>query len=95
LDGFGLATLAPAGSDDALLPTVRLHPLVRDASRPPAGSSEQLASLLLAAQLLKRAAPGTGSPEDVTTWAARELLSPHASQVLSDLMACADNPDEG
>jgi len=96
LDDFGLVTLAPAGPDTALLPTVRLHPLVRDASRPPAGSRDQLENLALAALLLARAtaAPETGSPDDPSKQPAWQLLTPHASQVFSELTARTDSPGE-
>ena len=94
LDDFGLIDLTPASQDPAALPAARLHPLVRDTSRPPAGTSEQMTMLGMAARLLTRAAAETGLPEDPAMWPAWQLLAPHAAHVFRSLTAEPDAPDD-
>jgi tetratricopeptide (TPR) repeat protein len=88
LAGFGLIDLT--GNADDGVAVARLHPLVRDISRP---HSDQLAAhLALAARLLRRAAEAeeTGLPEDPSMWPMWQVLEPHATYVFETLTSCAD-----
>ena len=94
LGDFGLLDLDAPGQA-ARVPAARLHPLVRDASRPAAGP--ELAALTeLAARLLKRAAAAqeTGLPEDPPAWPAWQLLAPHSTAVFAALVAEPDASDD-
>jgi Tetratricopeptide repeat len=95
LADHGLADLGTSGAPGGIA-VARLHPLVRDASRPAAGSMDQLAFLGLAARLLRRAAESeeTGLPEDPAGWPAWQLLAPHATAVLAAVTADPGCPDE-
>lgn len=68
LDDFGLLDLDAGSEPPAGIPVARVHPLVRDTSRPAAGP-DRLSYLELAARLLGRAARAgeTGLPEDPQT----------------------------
>ena len=95
LADFGLIDLDTGGQDQAVIPVTRLHPLVRDTSRPAAGP-ERLAFLELAARLLQRAAAAeeTGLPEDPLMWPVWQLLVPHSIMVFDSLTSepdCADD----
>ena len=94
LDSFGLIDLG-VSDGPAAIPVARLHPLVRDTSRP-AAAGDRLAFLELAARLLQRAAAAeeTGEPEDPPMWPAWQLLTPHAAQVLDNLTAELGHPDD-
>jgi hypothetical protein len=93
LDAFGLIDLS--SSDKTDIPTARLHPLVRDASAPQVANRELADCLDLAAKLLKYATdqqPGT--PEDPTTWPARQLLAPHAIYAFDSVMSEPGRSDD-
>jgi plasmid stability protein len=94
LDSFGLIDLGATGSPAA--PVARLHPLVRDTSRPAAGTGQRLAFLELAARLLQQAAAAeeTGLPEDPPMWPAWQLLAPHAAHLLDSLTAEPRHSDD-
>jgi len=87
LDDFDLIDLDFSGEDPDKIRVARLHPLVRDASQPAAGSHERMTFLNLAALLLKRAAAAkqAGRPEDPKRWPAWQLLAPHPGYVLDRL----------
>ena len=91
LDEFGLVDL----DTSAPVPVARLHPLVRDTSRPAAGPARQ-AFLELAARLLGRAAHAdeTGLPEEPPMWPVWQLLVPHSVALLSSVAAEPDCPDD-
>ncbi len=95
LDDFGLIDLDTSGQGSAAISVARLHPLVRDTSRPAAGP-DRLAFLELAARLLGRAAhaKGTGRPEDPPMWPIWQLLVPHSAMVLASLASEPDCPDD-
>jgi tetratricopeptide (TPR) repeat protein len=95
LDDFGLIDLDTSGQSPAAIPVARLHPLVRDTSRPAAGP-DRLAFLELAARLLGRAAYAneTGLPEDPPMWPIWQLLVPHSAMVLASLTSEPDCPDD-
>ena len=95
LDDFGLIDLDTSGQGPAAIPVARLHPLVRDTSRPAAGP-DRLAFLELAARLLGRAAHAkeTGLPEDPPMWPIWQLLVPHSAMVLASLASEPDCPDD-
>jgi tetratricopeptide (TPR) repeat protein len=86
LDAFDLIDIdldfSGEGSDK-----IRLHPLVRDASRPAAGSQERMTLLNLAALLLRQAAAPqrAGRPENPKWWPVWQLLAPHPGYVLDSL----------
>ena len=94
LDDFGLLDLDSA-AQAAPIPVARLHPLVRDTSRPVPGA-ERLAFAELAARLLKRAAAAeeTGLPEDPQMWPAWQLLAPHSAAVLETLASEPGGSDD-
>ncbi|MFI7448487.1 hypothetical protein ACIBQX_13410 [Nonomuraea sp. NPDC049714] len=75
------------------LPVARLHPLVRDTSRP-APDPDLLAVTELAARPLKAAAEAAEEIEDPPTWSAWQRLAPHAAVVLNSLSALPDSSDE-
>jgi tetratricopeptide (TPR) repeat protein len=92
---FGLIDLT-AGRDGSLALT-RLHPLVRDTSRPrPGGDHSERAYLALAAVLLHRAATSedTGSPDDPAKWPIWQTLAPHALHVFQSLIRDTVDPDQ-
>ncbi|WP_369192610.1 tetratricopeptide repeat protein [Streptomyces sp. R08] len=72
LAGLGLVDLSPATGSDAL-PTLRVHPLVRDASLDHAALGTAVTALHSAAFAAK-----TGGPEDQDYWDHWRLLQPHA-----------------
>ena len=92
LAGFGLIDLT--GNSDNAVAVIRLHPLVRDTSRPrpDTGPDEHAGYLELAARLLKHAAAAkeTGLPEDPATWPMWQLLVPHAVYVFDALTSGTD-----
>jgi hypothetical protein len=95
LAGFGLIDLIT--SDDRNLAVIRLHPLVRDTSRP--GSSEldeHKTYLTLGAELIRRATDfeQTGLPEDPATWPMWQVLAMHAFCLFDTLTASPDCPDD-
>jgi hypothetical protein len=95
LAGFGLIDLI--SSDGNRLAAIDVHPLVRDTSRPSASGSDDRASyLMLAAELLRRAAAAdqTGLPEDPKTWPLWQALAPHAGYVFDTLAASPDCSDQ-
>ncbi len=73
----------------------RLHPLIRDASRPAATGSNYLTYLGLAARLLEQAtaAQETGLPEDPPMWPAWQQITPHAAHIFGHLTAQPASPD--
>ena len=95
LAGFGLIDLS--GNTDNAVAVTRLHPLVRDSSRPHlgAGPEEHAGYLELAARLLERATgtEETGLPEDPASWPVWQLLVPHGVYVFEALTSGADYPD--
>ena len=94
LDDFGLIDLDAGSQAPAAVPVARVHPLVRDTSRPPAGPG-WLALTELAARLLERAAATeeTGLPEDPPMWPAWQLLAPHCAVIFASLTAELDGSD--
>ena len=82
LDDFGLIDMDTSGPGPAAIRVARLHPLVRDTSRP-AAEPERLAYLELSAKMLQRAADDetTGEPENPLAWPAWQLLAPHIAAV--------------
>ena len=84
LAGFGLIDLA---TDDDTLSLIRLHPLVRDTSRPRSDDDPDECDtyLTLAAKLIRQAAQDVGSPKDPATWPMWQLLSPHSLYVFESL----------
>jgi hypothetical protein len=94
LDGFGLIDL-DISDDQTAIPVIRLHPLVRDTSRPGAEGGDRPALLGLAARLLQKAATkDAGFPSDPATWPIWQLLSAHAVHVFETLMAEPACPDD-
>jgi tetratricopeptide (TPR) repeat protein len=87
LDAFDLIDLDVSGEDPDKIRVARLHPLVRDASQPAAGSDERTTFLNLAALLLQRAAAAkeAGQPEDPKSRPVWQLLAPHPEYVLDRL----------
>lgn len=74
---------------------LRLHPLVRDTSRPSATDSMPI--LAIAASLAKRASTDsldTGLPEDPSTWRIWRLLARHSQYVFATLSALPDCTDD-
>ena len=93
LAGFGLIDLISTDSNQ--LAVVRLHPLVRDTSRPDARDpDEREAYLVLAAELLRRAAEQADVPEDPAMWSTWQVLGAHAIYIFDTLTASSDCPDE-
>jgi hypothetical protein len=95
LDDHGLIDLAVGGQGPGGLAVARLHPLVRDTSRPPAGSPERLAFLKLTARLLQRASRSDQMwlPEDPLVWPMWQLVVSHAAAVFRSLAADPRCPD--
>ena len=95
LNDFGLIDLDPSSQTRSAVLVARLHPLVRDTSRPPAGP-DRLPFLELATRLLGRAARAeeTGLPEDPPKWPIWHLLAPHSAVVFGSLESAADCPDD-
>ena len=95
LAGFGLIDLDAPGPLEEVsggVQVLRLHPLVRDASRHPAdadGDDDQAAFLGLAAALAAHAASlkQTGLPEDPQKWPVWQSLTPHAFYLLDSSAA--------
>jgi hypothetical protein len=87
LEDVGLVDLTRAKDSASGIGVIRLHPLVRDTSRPDAATDDGLTLLTVTAALLERAttAPDTGHPEDPPTWPIWRLLTPHAAQSLDAL----------
>jgi len=86
LTGLGLLDRA----DSATPPSrdgpaaLRMHPLIRDASRHRLRSTGQMPPLLaLAARLLDQATDDSGRPDDPATWPILRLLAPHPLHVLT------------
>lgn len=95
LRDFGLIDLTIPGQPTESAPILRLHPLVRDASRPSPGSADRLADLDVAARLISAAvtADEPGPPGDPAGWPGWQLLSPHASHLFASVAAeprCSD-----
>jgi tetratricopeptide (TPR) repeat protein len=93
LAGFGLIDVTAARDGAPAL--IRLHPLVRDTSRPgPGGDYSERAYLALAAVLLHRAAASedVGSPDDPAKWPIWQVLVPHALHVFQRLSGDAASP---
>jgi len=86
LDDFGLIDLDASSQIPPAVPVTRIHPLVGDTSRPPAGPG-RLAFTELAAQLLQRAAATeeTRLPEEPPGWPAWQLLAPHCAVIFASL----------
>jgi len=97
LTDFDLIDMDPSGEDPNQIGEARLHPLVRDTSRPPAGSAERAMFLNLAAQLLEPAAAPeqAGRPEDPKRWQLWRLLAPHPGHVLDALEREPGYPADG
>jgi tetratricopeptide (TPR) repeat protein len=93
LAGFGLIDFV--GGETGTVPRViRLHPLVRDTSRP-GSRDERAAYLALAASLLRRAADATGWLDDPAAAQSRwQALAPHAFHVFETLTAAAGFPSD-
>jgi hypothetical protein len=95
LAGFGLIDLT--GNSNKAVAVTRLHPLVRDTSRPHQGAEpdEHTSYLELAARLLDGAtkAEETGLPEDPAAWPTWQLVVPHAMYVFEALTCGGDYPD--
>jgi tetratricopeptide (TPR) repeat protein len=84
----------PQADSDGGIEVVRLHPLVRDTSRAPAGSGDELEYLDLTARLLHHAADGptAGRSDDPDHWPHWRLLTPHAFGVREAVSALAAPP---
>src|ERR1035438_5098284 len=94
LIGFGLIDLT--GIDDDAVPGIRLHPLVRDTSRPrpTADADDHNGYLELAARLLEHTvAEKLGKPEDPVSWPIWQLLVPHAVYVFEAVISGPGYPD--
>ena len=94
LEDFALVDLMSGDGD--MLSATRLHPLVRDTSRPGTGDpDERDAYLMLAAELLRRAATAeeAGLPEDPAMWPKWQTLVPHARHVFNTLTSGPRYPD--
>ncbi len=87
LSDVGLIDLTRAKDSASGIGVIRLHPLVRDTSRPDATSDDGPTLLAMAATLLERAtaAPEIGSPMDPPTWPIWRLLAPHVEESLDFL----------
>ncbi|WP_406302828.1 tetratricopeptide repeat protein [Streptomyces sp. NBC_00885] len=73
---LGLVDLSSTNNDTDALPTLRVHPLVRDASRSHTALNTAVAALTVAAL-----ANETGIPEEPAYWDHWRLLQPHASDL--------------
>ena len=84
LAGFGLIDLT---SQDDVPAMARVHPLVRDTSRPrpDATADDDGQYLVLASQLVVEAAEAGDPPEEPTTWPMWQALTPHAIHVFMTL----------
>ncbi|MYQ66380.1 MULTISPECIES: NB-ARC domain-containing protein, partial [unclassified Streptomyces] len=87
LAGLGLVDLSPAGGSDAL-PTLRVHPLVRDASLDHAALGAAVTALHSAAFAHERAVP-----EEPDYWDHWRLLQPHALDLFHRATA-TESPDQ-
>ncbi|MGO9778594.1 MAG: FxSxx-COOH system tetratricopeptide repeat protein [Streptosporangiaceae bacterium] len=96
LDALDLIDLDFSGEGQGKIRVARLHPLVRDASQPAAGSPERMTFLNLAARLLRRAAAAQRAerPEDPNCWPVWQLLAPHPGYVLDRLEREPGYPEE-
>jgi tetratricopeptide (TPR) repeat protein len=95
LAGFGLVDIT--GDGDGTVPRViRLHPLIRDTSRPSASRGERATYLTLAGKLLGVVAESADylSPEDPATWPLWQALTPHAHHIFEILTATPGYPDD-
>ena len=95
LDDFGLIDLDTSGQGLAAVPVARLHPLVRDTSRPAAGPG-RLAFLELAVRLLGRAAHADelACPKTRRCGPSGSCWSRTAPWSLSSLASEPDCPDD-
>lgn len=87
LAGFGLIDIT-GGEDRAVLPVIRLHPLIRDTSRSSASQDERATYLTLAGNLLGGMAESedTYSPEDPAMWPLWQVLAPHVLYTFETLI---------
>ena len=95
LVGFGLIDLIDSNGEN--LASIRLHPLVRDTSRPDdSNPDERKAYLMLAAELLHHAATTEtiGLPEDPASWPKWEVLVIHVIHIFNTLTADRHCMDE-
>ncbi|TDE24947.1 tetratricopeptide repeat protein [Actinomadura sp. 6K520] len=92
LNDTGLLDLMTARTTDDI-PALRLHPLVRDVSRPAEHGARYLAT---AAKLLVGAAHGkkTGLPEDPAKWHLWQMLVPHCLHVLVTIKALPESDSQ-
>ncbi|MFK4223425.1 tetratricopeptide repeat protein [Streptomyces sp. NPDC019890] len=88
LAGLGLIDLSPTTTGSGSLATVRVHPLVRDASR-----SDTALSTAVSAMHSAAFADETGVPEEPAYWDHWRLLQPHASDLFHRATA-ASLPDD-
>ena len=93
LDTFGLLSLGSPGAglpETRSLATLRLHPLIRDASLFHLHDTRQASAIFrLAAQLLTRAADRPGSYSDAANWDLFRLLAPHPKHLLIQAAAAS------
>ncbi|WP_406218498.1 FxSxx-COOH system tetratricopeptide repeat protein [Streptomyces canus] len=73
LASLGLLDLAESNAEPGTLPTARVHPLVRDATRSPMSLGTAISAMYSAA-----VADVTGIPEEPAYWDCWRLLQPHA-----------------
>jgi tetratricopeptide (TPR) repeat protein len=88
LEAFGFIDFLAVGQGDQAAPTLQLHPLVRDASRPdPGAGGEAEAYTGLAGALCASAAasPEAGEPESPDAWPQWEALTPHCAYLLGEI----------
>ena len=93
LDDFGLLELSAATPESAGIGVARVHPLVRDISRPIAESDDSMMFLELASLLLGQAVEAQ-VPEDPEAWPVLQLLAPHIEEIFKSLAAELDCPDD-
>lgn len=89
LDALGLADLVSGvgqsrAREPSPIPVVRVHPLVRDATRAPLDSPGHLDDMELAARLAAAAVGDLPPPEDPAGWSAWQMFAPHSAFLLSD-----------